>query len=286
MKKITVFGATGLIGKPVVYALVDAGFDVTALVRKRQKATQVLPPSVTLIEGDLQDKSAIRSALKEAEGVYLSLSFEQTARPTDFIGERDGLQNILSVIHEFPIQRIAYLSSIIQEFQGFKWWIFESKREAIERIKAAEIPYTIFYPSSFMETFPERMIKGSRILLAGTPLVRNYWIAGADYGKQVAQSFLVLSNQNKEYVVQGPTALTVDEAAEMYRMNYLKKPLKTAKIPLGVLKMAGMVSRQAAYGYHVIKAMIEHPEPFLAQTTWEELGKPTVSVAQFAQQRL
>lgn len=282
MKKITVFGATGLLGRPVVHALVEAGFEVTALVRNPQKAKENLPAAVTLIKGDLADTSAIRKALEGAEGIYLSLSFEQTARPSDFIGERDGLQNILSVVGEFPIQRIAYLSSIIQAYQGFQWWIFDWKREAIQRIKATGIPYTIFYPSSFMETFPERMVQSGRILLAGTPLVKNYWIAAADYGKQVAQSFLILSSQSKEYVVQGPEALTVDEAAEIYQAHYTKRSLKTAKLPLWVLKAAGLLNRQADYGYHVIKAMIEHPEPFSAQSTWDELGKPTTTMAQFA----
>ena len=126
------------------------------------------------------------------------------------------------------------------------------------------------------------MVNSVMILLAGTPLFINYWIAAADYGKQVAQSFLILSSQSKEYVVQGPEALTVDEAAEIYQAHYTKRSLKTAKLPLWVLKAAGLLNRQADYGYHVIKAMIEHPEPFSAQSTWNELGKPTTTMAQFA----
>ncbi|MFN8348306.1 MAG: NAD(P)H-binding protein [Spirosomataceae bacterium] len=281
MKKITVFGATGMLGQPVVSALAAAGFEITALVRNPAKAN--LPSEIRLIEGDLSNLSAIREALEGAEGIYLSLSFEQTAKPSDFIGERDGLLNVLSVIKDYPIQRIGYLSSIIQAYEGFQWWIFDWKREAIRLIKETGIPYTLFYPSNFMETLPGRMTQNNRILLAGTPKVKNYWIAAEDYGKQVAQSFLKLTAENREYTVQGPEALTVDEGAEVYLKNCAQKGLKIIKMPLWVLKIAGIFSPQADYGYHVVKAMLEHPEPFEAQTTWDELGKPTITMAQFAQ---
>ena len=271
-----------MLERPVVQALVAAGFEVTTLVRNPEKAKDTLPASVKLIEGALEDKDAIRRSLEGADGVYLSLSFEQTAKPTDFIGERDGLRNILSVIHDYPIQRIAYLSSIIQAYDGFRWWIFDWKREAIALIKATGIPYTIFYPSNFMETLPGRMIRNNRVLLAGTPKVKNYWIAGDDYGRQVAQSFLKLTSENRDYAVQGPEALTVDEGADVYVKNTTHSKLKIAKVPLWVLKWAGLFNAQAGYGYHVVKAMIEHPEPFQAQNTWDELGKPTITLAQFA----
>ncbi len=285
MKKITIFGATGMLGRPVAHALVTAGFEVTALVRKPEKAKSTLPTSVKLIEGNLEDKEAIRRALEGAEGVYLSLSFEQNARPTDFIGERDGLLNILSVVKEYPIRRIAYLSSIIQAYEGFRWWIFDWKREAITLIKSMNIPYTIFYPSNFMETLPGRMTQNNRLLLAGTPKVKNYWIAGDDYSRQVVRSFQKLTSENREYTVQGPEALTVDEGAEIYRRNHPNRKLKTVKLPLWVLKFAGIFSAQANYGYHVVKSMIEHPEPFQAQNTWAELGIPTITLKQFAQER-
>ena len=39
--RITVFGATGMIGQPVTKALIKAGFQVTALVRNVEKAKAV-----------------------------------------------------------------------------------------------------------------------------------------------------------------------------------------------------------------------------------------------------
>ena len=40
-KKITVIGATGMIGIPVTNELINAGFEVTALVRNVEKAKQI-----------------------------------------------------------------------------------------------------------------------------------------------------------------------------------------------------------------------------------------------------
>ncbi len=73
MRKITVFGATGMLGKPVVRELVDAGFEVTAMVRSPEKASQELPAEVKIIAGDLRNRTDIESALAAAEAVYLNL---------------------------------------------------------------------------------------------------------------------------------------------------------------------------------------------------------------------
>ena len=44
MKKIAVIGATGMLGLPVVVALLELGFEVTALARDPEKARHMLPP--------------------------------------------------------------------------------------------------------------------------------------------------------------------------------------------------------------------------------------------------
>ena len=59
MKKITVIGATGMIGIPVTKELIKAGFEVTALVRDEKKAKKIFPQGVTFVKGDIEDKNSI-----------------------------------------------------------------------------------------------------------------------------------------------------------------------------------------------------------------------------------
>ena len=97
MKKITVIGATGTIGIPVIKELVKAGFEVTALVRDINKAKQILPNEIKFVKGDLKDKISIEEALKNADGLYINISTGPTDKENGFSPETTGIDNILEV---------------------------------------------------------------------------------------------------------------------------------------------------------------------------------------------
>lgn len=52
IKKITVIGATGMIGTPVTKELVKAGFEVTAFVRSIENDKHIFPSGVNFVQGD------------------------------------------------------------------------------------------------------------------------------------------------------------------------------------------------------------------------------------------
>jgi nucleoside-diphosphate-sugar epimerase len=56
--KVFIVGATGVLGRAVVPAVVARGDSVVALVRSRERAAPIAGPSVDLIEGDLLQLSA------------------------------------------------------------------------------------------------------------------------------------------------------------------------------------------------------------------------------------
>jgi uncharacterized protein YbjT (DUF2867 family) len=283
VSKILFIGATGMLGKPVLRQLIEAGFQVTALVRNAEKAG--LPTEVRTIEGDLQDKTSLAKALENQDAVYLNLSVKQDEGKNAFHTETDGLRNLLEVIKQYPIQRLAYLSSVVQRYQGmnnFHWWVFEVKQQALQLIKESGVPYTIFYPSNFMETLASVYRQGNKMLLAGKSKHKMYFIAGEDYGRQVAKSFQILTTENKEYDVQGTEAFTADEAVQTFITHYPHAKLSISRAPLGVLKFAGYFSTKMNYGAHILEALNNYPEPFTAQNTWNELGKPHITLPTFA----
>ena len=51
--KVFIVGATGLIGRALVPALVERGDDVVTLVRSLERAEPIAGPRVDLVEGDL-----------------------------------------------------------------------------------------------------------------------------------------------------------------------------------------------------------------------------------------
>jgi len=283
--KIAIIGATGMLGQPVAKELAKA-FDVTALVRDEAKAKSVLPGSIRLVKGDLKNPADLSALLKGQDALYINLNLDRGSRKKDFQSEREGLDIILQAARAASIRRIAFISSVVMNYQGmdgFNWWVFELKHNAVKKIRESGIPYTIFYPSTFMENFETTYRQGNKILLAGQSLHKMYFIAGQDYGRQVARSFQILKDQNKEYVIQGTEGFTAGEAAEEYVRHYSKEKLVLSRAPLGLLKILGMFSASIDYGYHIITALNKYPEKFEALPVWEELGKPEITLKQFAQ---
>jgi uncharacterized protein YbjT (DUF2867 family) len=284
MQKILVIGGTGMIGKPVTRALIGAGFAVSVLARDTDKA-QLLFPGAHIIQGDVFDPLSLLPAFEGQEAVYISLSPTRTARKKDRMPEREGIDNIIAVAQRTGIKRLTLLSSLVQHYNGmhgFHWWIFDIKQAAVEKLKQCGIPWTIFYPSTFMENFDQLMMKGNRILLAGASKSPMYFIAADDYARQVVRSFQLLTTENKEYPVQGLQAWNWDAGANLFIAHYAKAPLKILKAPLGVLKLMGQVVPVIDYGSKIAEALNNYPEQFESARTWEELGKPGITLEAYA----
>lgn len=282
--KILFIGGTGMLGKPVAKELIAAGFDLTLLARDENKMQQ-LYPAVKIINGNVFDKGSLVKAFSGQDAVYLNLSINQPSKNRQPQTEREGINNIIAAAKETGIKRLAYLSSLVHFYQGmngFDWWAFRIKNEAIQKIKDSGIPYTIFYPSTFMETYPYQILIGKKVAQMGQSLMPMWFIAGSDYGKQVARSFQIAGNENKEYPVQGPDGYTFEEASKIFIENYQKAKLKTMKAPMGLMKFLGAFSQKINYGWHICEALNKYPEKFESQQTWNELGKPVITLAEYA----
>lgn len=283
MKKIAVIGATGMLGQPVVAELVNAGFDVTALVRDPCSAEECLPRGTRIVKADVRDIASLVGGLKGQDAVYLNLSISPSAAKDDFHTEAEGLDNIIEAARCAGIKRIAYLSAMIKEQNPGRWWGVDIWRKAIARIKASGISYTIFYATNFMETLPHKHVCGPTLSLVGTTRHPSYWIAARDYAQQVARSFRLAPAGSREYFVQGPEPLTYDEAATTFARNFSKR-LLVVRIPLPLLKWLGTFSRQADYSANILEAVLAYPEKFRAYRTWYELGRPMTTLKDFARQ--
>ncbi len=281
IRKIAVIGATGMLGKPVTLQLAAAGFEVTALVRDPAKASKVLPPTVKWVPADLKDAGSLKLALAGQDALYLNLSVEQTERKLAFHPEGEGLHNALAAARENRLRRVSYLSSIVMRYPT-DWWVFALKRRAVDDIKGSGLPYTIFYPTQFMETIDGRTMAGNRLLVIGGAQYPNWWIAAEDYGRQVVSDFKNDAPDNREYVVQGPEAILTGDAAERFAKAYKKRSVAVTKLPLGPFKLLRPLSPRFRYGYEIINALNHYPETFEAQPTWDALGKPVITLEAYA----
>ena len=283
MQKVLFVGASGMLGKPVALELIRAGFQLTLLARDLEKMEKLFP-NIPMVKGDVFDPLSLETAMKGQEIVYLNLSVSQSSKKTDKQPEREGLHNIIEAAKKTGVKRIAMISSLIKNYEGtngFHWWSFQVKQAAINAIKRSGLNYSIFYPSIFMESLDQQMLQGSRLMLAGNSQAPMWFIAGKDYGKQVAWALKKADNTNQEYVVQGLEPFTFDQAAKVFCENY-KLPVKTMKAPLGPLKFLGLFNQKMNYTYHICEALNKYPEKFESENTWNDLGKPAITLAEYA----
>lgn len=282
VQEISIIGATGMLGKPVTQVLAKEGFEITALVKSVAIAKKVLPHTVKLVEGNLNDKESIRKALSNADAVYLSLSVKPEEGPDDFHPELDGLKLLIETAREVGVKRILYLSSLVKDYQGFDWWVFRLKRTAVQMVRDSGLNYTIFYPSNFMETLSNLNLQGHRLVLSGQQKTRSYWIAAADYCLQLAHALHKRESIGQEYIIQGPVAMTYDEAADEFIRHYRPKKLKKMRIPIGLLTLLGRLNRKVQYGACIMEAINQYDEHSRADKSWKELGQPKTELKQYA----
>ena len=271
-----------MLGKPVALELLRAGFPVTLLARDVEKM-QKLFPKIAIVKGDVFDITSLETAMAGQEIVYLNLSVAQSSKKSEPQPEREGINNIIEAAKKTNVKRIVYLSSLIKNYEGmngFSWWAFQIKHAAVNAIKKSGLNYSIFYPSTFMECLDKQMLQGTRIMLAGKSEAPMWFIAGKDYGVQVAWAMKKADNNNQEYVIQGLEPFTSDEASKIFIEN-AKSKIKIMRAPLAPLKYLGIFNQRMNYAYHICEALNKYPEKFESENTWNDLGKPSTTLAEY-----
>jgi putative NADH-flavin reductase len=108
--KLTIFAATGGIGRQILEQAVDAGHDVTAVVRHPQKLPDELSSQIRVVSADLAapDPATLASAVQGADGVLSGLGPRSKAETG--IAAR-GTQAIVAAMKAAGARRIVVVSA-------------------------------------------------------------------------------------------------------------------------------------------------------------------------------
>ena len=145
---ILVFGATGRQGGSVANALLKAGWPVRALVLDSTKAAslQLRNAGVELVQGSFEETKVIRTAMKDAYGVFSVLPASLAAEDE----VRHGI-SIADIAAETGINHFVYSSgaSVGNELTGVPR--FDAKPRIEAHIRQLDMTTTIIRPMIFME---------------------------------------------------------------------------------------------------------------------------------------
>ena len=107
---VTVFGATGQIGQFVVRHLLDAGHEVTALVRSPEKMA-VESTHLDVVVAELDDAAAVEKVVAPADAVISTLGPPIDRAASDH-ALTDGMRAIVAAMRRHDVRRLIALSTV------------------------------------------------------------------------------------------------------------------------------------------------------------------------------
>ncbi len=110
-----VTGGTGFIGRRLVEQLLEAGHEITCLVRRSSQADDLRAMGAELAEGDITDKASMREPMDGVDGVFHLAAWYKVgaddASPAHPVNVQ-GTRNVLELVDELDVPKAVYTSSL------------------------------------------------------------------------------------------------------------------------------------------------------------------------------
>lgn len=104
--KVTIFGATGALGSECMQQALDAGHDITVLVRNPDKLAASVQDKITIIKGDALEKSDVEKSLPAGtEAIMFAIGVDKNS-PEDLC--TDVTRHIIHFMPKLAINRLVW----------------------------------------------------------------------------------------------------------------------------------------------------------------------------------
>jgi uncharacterized protein YbjT (DUF2867 family) len=285
MKEITIIGATGTLGLPIVKALSKRGARVKAVVRDTQKAEELLPHDVEIVYGDVSDKQSLRGALANTETIYLNLNTTNWDEKASFHTEREGIINVVDVAKELGVKHIMQIVGIDSsnpEFatKGMTYKTNLIRNPAMDHLMTSGINYTYFHCSMFLDSFPT-FIQGNEFAIIGNHHYPMFFTNTKDLAQNIYNAIENPAAYNKAFAVQGKEGLSFPEAAKRF-VNALNPKIQVSEYPMETIRHIGLPSKEEEdFLEHMLTYSEQLKEEQVSEPTWAVLGAPEMTIESF-----
>ena len=158
-KLITVFGATGSQGGPVVRALLAAtGYKVRGVTRNPDsEAAKALKAAGTeVVKGNLDDAASVQSAVSGAHGVFLVTDYGFQLRDSDAARDKEIAQGktVADACKKAGVKHLVYSGAeVVKDIIGKSCHHFDSKGTIEKYLDEIGVPNTSVRYSYYYENF-------------------------------------------------------------------------------------------------------------------------------------
>ncbi|MBF7083976.1 complex I NDUFA9 subunit family protein [Desulfallas sp. Bu1-1] len=163
---ILVTGGTGLVGKHLVRALMEKGYQVRCLVRSQQKAGELLPPGVELVRGEINDLAAVKKACKGVKKIiHLVAIIREHGENTFEHINVEGTLNLVIAAGQAGVERFIHMSAL-GACNNPRYKYAYSKWRGEEAVVQSGLNWTILRPSIIYGhgfNFFDRMLQSLRM---------------------------------------------------------------------------------------------------------------------------
>jgi uncharacterized protein YbjT (DUF2867 family) len=198
---ILVTGATGTVGAHVVRELRKRGLTVSAFVRDRQKATQMLGTDVELAVGDFADRGSIERALQGVDRVFLACA--------NTPGQIEYECATIDAARAAGVSQVVKLSgpgAAVDSALLFERWHGEIERHLLQ----SGVAYVLLRPSAYMTNLLAyaETIKHTGKLFAPAGAAQITYVDPRDVAAVAAVALATDGHAGRTYHLTGPEAIS------------------------------------------------------------------------------
>ena len=228
--KILVIGASGLLAKPVIRHLDNAGSQLRLFSRKVTQS--MFDKEYDMVQGDVFNLNDLNKAMTGCDAVHISLSTANEAL---------AAKNIVDTALKNGIKLVSTVSGCTVSEENRWFPMIENKYQAEQSIISSGIPYMIFRPSWFFETL-ELMIREGKAMMLGKQSHQSHWIAADDFAMMVVSAYKNSDARNKIFFIFGQEQYLMKDLLEKYCQVRYPEIKKVSIVPIWMAKFIAILT--------------------------------------------
>ena len=257
---VLVVGATGKLGRAIVWRLSQDRVPVRALVRPASNVSVLLGSGAELVTGDLRNPESLQKACRGCNALITTAASVRSGFDLERI-DRQGNLNLIESARRESLAHVVFTSTIGADAPDAPR-IFRNKRFIEERLAASGLHYTILRPAGFMENLVPLVRWARRTGIAVIPrpgTTRTSYIAIRDIA-EMARLVLARAPAGDSIIeFGGPEDLSMLDCM-MLLEGVLGRRFRVARIPLAPLRWVGRMVRPFNQALDAVLEIVEFVE--------------------------